>query len=49
MFSALFMNVFAQYERCATDKAFEGVQFGTTPDGKDWYTVCDISDNKKKR
>lgn len=48
MFSALFMNVFAQYERCATDKAFEGEQFGTTPDGKDWYTVRDISDNKKK-
>lgn len=48
MFSALFMNVFAQYERYTTDKAYEGEQFGTTPDGKDWYTVRDISDNKKK-
>lgn len=49
MFSALFMNVFAQYERWTTNKALEGEQFGTTPDGKDWYTVRDISDNKKKQ
>ena len=48
MFSALFMNVFAQYERYTYNKAYEGEQFGTTPDGKDWYTVRDISDNKKK-
>ena len=48
MFSALFMNVFAQYERYTYNKAYEGEQFGTTPDGKDWYTVSDISENKKK-
>lgn len=48
VFSAFFMNVFAQYERYTTNKAYEGEQFGTTPDGKDWYTVRDISDNKKK-
>lgn len=41
VFSAFFMNVFAQYERYSLASTEKGKYFGTTPDGKEWYVVWD--------
>ena len=41
VFSAFFMNAFAQYERYSLASTENGKYFGTTPDGKEWYVVWD--------